>query len=78
MLLGYAVSIHASQGNQARAVIIVVSKENKRMINKNLLYVSFTRAQEKLIVIGDKNTIIEGMKISEEKTRNTWLKELLQ
>ena len=78
LLLGYAVSIHASQGNQARAVIVVVSKEHKRMINKNLLYVSFTRAQEKLIAIGDKNTIIEGMKISEEKTRNTWLKELLQ
>lgn len=78
LLLGYAVSIHASQGNQARAVIVVVSKEHKRMVNKNLLYVSFTRAQEKLIAIGDKNTIIEGMKISEEKTRNTWLKELLQ
>lgn len=78
LLLGYAISIHSSQGNQVRAVIVVVSKEHKRMINKNLLYVSFTRAQNKLVVIGDTETIQEGMKINEEEKRNTWLKNMLQ
>lgn len=78
LLLGYAVSIHASQGNQARAVIVVVSKEHKRMINKNLLYVGFTRAQEHLTVIGNKEAITEGMGIEETEIRNTWLGDMLK
>lgn len=78
LLLGYAVSIHASQGNQARAVIVVVSKEHKRMISRNLLYVGFTRAQEHLTVIGNKGAIENGMKIEETVIRNTWLGDMLK
>ena len=78
LLLGYAVSIHASQGNQARAVIVVVSKEHKRMINRNLLYVGFTRAQEHLTVIGNKEAIEDGMKVEETAIRNTWLGDMLK
>lgn len=78
LLLGYAVSIHASQGNQARAIIVVVSKEHKRMINRNLLYVGFTRAQEHLTVIGNKEAIVEGMKVEETAIRETWLGDMLK
>lgn len=78
LLLGYAVSIHASQGNQARAVIVVVSKEHKRMINRNLLYVGFTRAQEHLTIIGNKEAIEDGMNVEETAIRNTWLVEMLK
>ena len=78
LLLGYAVSIHASQGNQARAVIIVASKEHKRMLNRNLLYVGFTRAQERLTVIGNKGAIEDGMKVEETEIRNTWLGDMLK
>ena len=78
LLLGYAVSIHASQGNQARAVIVVVSKEHKRMVQRNLLYVSFTRAQEHLTVIGSKEAIEDGMKVEETAIRETWLGDMLK
>ena len=78
LLLGYAVSIHASQGNQARAVIVIVSKEHKRMINRNLLYVGFTRAQEHLTVIGNKEAIEDGMKVEETAIRDTWLGDMLK
>lgn len=78
LLLGYAVSIHASQGNQARAVIVVVSKEHKRMVQRNLLYVGFTRAQEHLTVIGNKGAIEDGMKVEETAIRNTWLGDMLK
>lgn len=78
LLLGYAVSIHASQGNQARVVIVVVRKEHKRMINRNLLYVGFTRVQEHLTVIGNKRAIENGMKIEETAIRNTWLGDMLK
>lgn len=78
LLLGYAVSIHASQGNQARAVIVVISKEHKRMIQRNLLYVGFTRAQEHLTIIGNKEVIEDGMKVEETAIRNTWLGDMLK
>ena len=78
LLLGYAVSIHASQGNQSRAVIVVVSKEHKRMVQRNLLYVGFTRAQEHLTVIGNKEAIEEGMKVEETAIRETWLGDMLK
>lgn len=77
LLLGYAVSIHASQGSQAKAVIVVVSKEHKRMVQRNLLYVGFTRAQEHLTVIGNKEAIEDGMKVEETAIRNTWLGDML-
>lgn len=78
LLLGYAVSIHASQGNQARAVIVVISKEHKHMINLNLLYVGFTRTQEHLTVIGNKEAIENGMKVEETAIRETWLGGMLK
>ena len=78
LLLGYAVSIHASQGNQAKAVIVIVSKEHKRMVQRNLLYVGFTRAQEYLTVIGNKGAIEEGMKVEETAIRETWLGDMLK
>ena len=77
LLLGYAVSIHASQGNQARAIIVVVSKEHTHMLNRNLLYVGFTRAQEHLTVIGNKGAIENGMRIEETMLRDTWLRDML-
>lgn len=78
LLLGYAVSIHASQGNQARTVIVVVSKEHKRMIQRNLLYVGFTRAQEHLTVIGNKEAIEDSMNVEETANRDTWLGDMLK
>lgn len=78
LLLGYAISIHASQGNQSKAVIVVISNGHKRMINRNLLYVAFTRAQEKLVVIGDNDTITDGMQIEETILRDTWLGDMLK
>lgn len=77
LILGYAVSIHKIQGAQAKAVIVVVGKEHKRMVTKNLLYVAFSRAQKNMTIIGNNSVIEDGLKISQEKERETWLKDLL-
>ena len=78
LILGYAVSIHKIQGAQAKAVIVVVGKEHKRMVTKNLLYVAFSRAQKNMTIIGNNSIIEDGLKISQEKERETWLKDLLE
>lgn len=76
-LLAYAISIHSCQGSQAKAVIVVIDRSHVRMLSRNLLYTSVSRAQERLILIGDEDAIQEGLKVQEEKNRLTELKEML-
>lgn len=77
LLLGYAVTIHASQGNQAKAVIVLFDQIHKRMVNRNIEYVSFTRSQQELWVIGNSQVIEEGMEIEETMLRDTNLKDMI-
>lgn len=76
-LLAYAISIHSCQGSQAKAVIVVIDKSHVRMLNRNLCYTAVSRAQEKLVLIGDEASIQEGLRVQEEKERDTELKEML-
>lgn len=78
LLLGYCISIHKSQGSQAKAVICVTHKTHKRMLTANLLYVGVSRAQDKLIEIGEVEAIEEGLTRQENKERDTWLREMLE
>lgn len=77
LLLGYCISIHACQGSQAKAVMVVIDSSHGHMLSRNLLYTSMTRAQERLVVIGDVAAIEHGLSIQEEMKRNTWLKEMM-
>lgn len=76
-LLSYCVSIHSAQGSQAKAVIVVIDRNHVRMLSRNLCYTAVSRAQERLILIGDETAIQEGLKVQEEKERDTELKEML-
>ena len=76
-LLAYAISTHSSQGCQAKAVIVIVDRSHRNMVSKNLVYTAVSRAQKELVLIGDIDTISEGIKYSEELNRSTWLKEEL-
>lgn len=73
----YAMSIHKCQGSSAKAVIVLIDPMHGFMCSRNLMYVAVTRAREKLVVIGEKYTIIEGVAREENTQRNTWLKEML-
>ena len=76
-LLAYAISIHSCQGSQAKAVIVVIDRSHVRMLSRNLCYTAVSRAQERLILIGDEAAIQEGLRVQEEKERNTELCEML-
>lgn len=78
LLLGYAISIHKSQGSEAKAVIVITSPMHKRLLSRNLLYVADSRAKEYLIELGNIEAITEGLERAENQERETWLKELLQ
>ena len=73
----YALSVHKSQGSSAKVVIVLIDPSHGFFLTRNLMYVAVTRAREKLIVIGDEETIADGIKREEQLERNTGLKEML-
>lgn len=77
LLLGYCISVHSSQGSQAPCVIFISSSMHSSMLTSNLVYVALSRAQKELTIVGDCDTINEGIKIKENFLRDTWLKEML-
>lgn len=77
LLLGYSISVHKSQGSQAKAVITLFDSSHARLLTRNLMYVADSRAQKELIEIGDIEAIKKGLGEVENKQRDTWLCELL-
>ncbi len=76
--LGYAISLHKSQGGQAKYIIVFAPKAHTYMLNSNLLYVGVTRAKEKCILIGELETYNRSIKKKENLARNTFMCELLK
>lgn len=76
-LLAYAISIHSCQGSQAKVVIVAIDRSHVRMLSRNLCYTAVSRAQERLILIGDEAAIQDGLKVQEEKERDTYLRYFL-
>ena len=70
-LLGYSITIHKSQGSQAKAVIVVADKSHSFSLSRNLMYVACSRAQKKLIVIGDIDAINQSLSKEENKEVNS-------
>jgi exodeoxyribonuclease V alpha subunit len=77
LLLAYCISVHASQGSEAKYVLNIVSPSHKRMLNRNLLYVADTRSKIMQIDIGDMATYNDALLIDGNAERDTWLKELM-
>ena len=78
LLLARAISTHRSQGGEWKAVINVVSEQHERLLSKQLLYVSDTRAKEKHCDIGSKKAFNNSLLIDVVQKRNTFLKELIE
>jgi len=78
LLLSYVISTHRSQGTSVPYSISIVSPKHKRMLNKELLYVSTTRCRKSHIDIGDIGTFEQSLNISSDEERRTFLKELLK
>lgn len=77
LLLGYAISTFAAQGQEAPYVINVVSTTQTRLMSKNLLYVADTRSKKKQIDIGSVKAYKDALLIDNVEERNTWLLDLL-
>jgi exodeoxyribonuclease V alpha subunit len=57
--LGYAITIHKSQGSQWENVILIFDEQARRMLDKTLLYTGVTRAEKKLVMCCENLELIE-------------------
>ena len=48
----YAMTVHKSQGSEARAVTVVLPPEDSRLLTRELFYTAVTRAREQVTIIG--------------------------
>lgn len=78
LLLARAISTHRSQGGEWKAVINIVSEIHERLLSKQLLYVSDTRAKEFHCDIGSTKAFSNSLLVDVVDARNTWLKDLLK
>lgn len=76
--LGYAITIHKSQGSSFKNVIVVSPNTHKYFTTRNLLYVACTRARERVIQVGSVGVIRSGIRNNETTSRNTFLEDLLK
>lgn len=72
---GYSISIHKSQGGQAPIVIIPISKSHYNMLARNLIYTGMTRAEKKLVLIGQYKALTKAINNNKVSKRNTKLTE---
>ncbi len=64
--LGYAITVHKSQGSEFDFVFMPIVNEHEFTLNKNLLYTGVTRAKKMFVLLGQK-----------EALRNTINKEIV-
>lgn len=76
--LGYAISIHKSQGGGFKTVILCSPQSHIFMLNSNLLYVGLTRMKEKLYHLGSLQSVNQAVKKKANLTRRTFMKKLLK
>jgi exodeoxyribonuclease V alpha subunit len=55
--LGYAISIHKSQGSEFPAVILPLAWGPPQLMTRNLLYTAVTRAREMVVIVGQEKSI---------------------
>lgn len=76
--LGYAISIHKSQGSQYPAVIIPIHQTHYLMLRRNLLYTAITRAERVCILVGTRSALMQAVRNEDERRRFSRLAERLR
>ncbi len=74
----YATTVHKVQGGEYPVVIMVVTNYHAAMLLRSILYTGVTRAQQKLIIIGDENAVRFAIRNTKNVKRLTALEQRLR
>lgn len=75
--LGYATTVHKSQGGSYDIVIFITSSTHYFFLDSNLMYVAITRAKKLCFQIGDTKAINHAVKVKKSLERDTNLSYFL-
>lgn len=78
LLLGYAITIHKSQGSEFPVVIMPIHRSQRLLNNKNLLYTGITRARKKVILVGEVECLKEVILKEDATIRNSQILEKME
>ncbi|MED3792489.1 AAA family ATPase [Niallia alba] len=75
--LGYAITIHKSQGSGFHTVIVAIESAAYVLLNAELLYTGITRAKKYCVLVGQNHAIRTSIGKREVKHKQTYLKYML-
>jgi exodeoxyribonuclease V alpha subunit len=77
MTLGYAISVHKSQGSEYKHVILCLPDKPENMLKRNIVYTGVTRAKEDIYIYEMEGAMSKAVETNLELFMQTGLKEKL-
>lgn len=78
MMLSYAMTVHKSQGSEFPVVIMPIHGSHEILLNRNILYTAWTRAQETVICVGSLSALNKAADKTDGTVRNSRIMEKIQ
>ena len=75
LVLGYACSIHKSQGSEYPAVVIPLHTQHYVLLQRNLLYTGITRGRRLVVVVGSRKAAAIAVRNNRVRERHSRLAE---
>ena len=76
--LGYASTIHKSQGAEYQSVIINLQCAHAIMLTRPLIYTAITRGKKRVIIVGERRALCMAIKKTDTEKRGTCLAKRLK
>ena len=73
LTLGYAITIHKSQGSEYPAIVMPLTTRHYMMLQRNLLYTAVTRAKRVVVMVGTHKAMSVALKNNRPQQRLTTL-----
>ena len=71
--LGYASTVHKSQGSEYSSVIINLQCAHSVMLTRPLIYTAITRSKERVVIVGERRALCTSIKRLDTEKRGTCL-----
>lgn len=76
--LGYACTVHKSQGSEYKSVIINLQCAHSVMLVRPLIYTAITRAKERVLIVGERRALCTAIRRTDTEQRGTKLAQRIQ
>lgn len=76
--MGYAITVHRSQGSTIKHVVFAVDFSAYTLLTRQLVYVGLTRASEKCVLLCEGNALYQAIGNDESGNRRTFLRDIIR